>query len=413
MDLAVSSLTAPLHWRGASEDAVLASRRPRTLASCQRSGSCVDPASRIDGAAPALEPRSPPKPATAALYHRAVTDAAPPSGPATNPGTAAARPDAAARPPRRRPRRPDAERQGPRPGRLVPLRLRQHDLQLRHRVDRDRALADRRLAVRARPRPARPGPDDRDQRRAQRPGLADPRRPQRPRWPAPPVPAVLHGLHDRALGGHRADARGRRRHPLHDRQLRLPGRAHLLRRDPLDGQLLVDPRQALGDRRRGRLHGHDLRGRHPAAPRHHRDAGPDLLHRRRAVRGLRDPDLPDRPRLAARHGRAEGDAQGLHRLVRPDPRDHRPRPDRARAAPLPARPVLLQRRGQHAHRRDERGRGEGRGAHPGPVADRVGDPDRRRHRGQLRLGLAGRPARAEEDADRGPRVVGRSASCSA
>ena len=75
-----------------------------------------------------------------------------------------------------RPRRADAERPGDRPGVVGAVRLRQHDLQLRRRVRRDRAVPRQRPPVR-RARRQRPAVDrDRRQRRAQRPRLADPRR---------------------------------------------------------------------------------------------------------------------------------------------------------------------------------------------------------------------------------------------
>ena len=79
------------------------------------------------------------------------------------------------------------------PGRVVAVRLREHDLQLRGRVQRDRALADRRARFGERDGQLRPQRRDRRERRAQRARLADPRRAQRPRRPAAAVPAVLHG----------------------------------------------------------------------------------------------------------------------------------------------------------------------------------------------------------------------------
>ena len=64
----------------------------------------------------------------------------------------------------------------------------------------------------------------------QRRRLADPRRDERPGRPAQAVPRLLHRRVHRRDGGHRP-----RRHParpgrLRRRQLRVPGRAHLLRR---------------------------------------------------------------------------------------------------------------------------------------------------------------------------------------
>ena len=69
------------------------------------------------------------------------------------------------------------------------------------------------------------------QRRPQCPVLARARRDERPRRSSAAVPALLHGPGHRALVDHRLHVRGPGRCPLRHRQLRLPGRAHLLRRD--------------------------------------------------------------------------------------------------------------------------------------------------------------------------------------
>ena len=74
------------------------------------------------------------------------------------------------------------------------------------------------------------------------------------------VPAAVIGVSAAVIGAH----------PVHDRQLRLPGRADLLRRDAVDRHVPGDARQAVGHRRRRRLHGHD---RHRPAPDRARPAG--------------------------------------------------------------------------------------------------------------------------------------------
>ncbi len=134
------------------------------------------------------------------------------------------------------PRRADARRSRAGPVRLVAVRPRQHRLQLRGRVDGDRPVADLRRAVRRRTRPAHPGRGHRDQRRSQRPRLAVPRGAVRPGRPAAAVPVVLHGPDDRPELAHRAEPGGRRGDPVHDRQLRLPCGADLLRRDADRGE---------------------------------------------------------------------------------------------------------------------------------------------------------------------------------
>ena len=86
----------------------------------------------------------------------------------------------------------------------------------------------------------------------------------------------------------------------------------------------------------------------------------DRFRRGGPVRLLRDPDLPGRPRAdPARH--APPGAATRRRARRPAPGDDRRRARGARPRPLPRRPVLLLRRGQHGHRRDERRRDGGDG----------------------------------------------------
>ena len=112
---------------------------------------------------------------------------------------------------------------------------------------------------------------------------------------------------------------------------------------------------------------------------------------------VREPKVAD---AKAGHG-------GRHpRRVRPAPSLDRARARGARSRPVPARAVLLFRRGQHGHRRHERRHHRGvravRPRHrPRPaVADPGGDRD------ELRVGLAVRPAGTEADARLGPPVMG-------
>ena len=111
-----------------------------------------------------------------------------------------------------------------------------------------------------------------------------------------------------------------------------------------------------------------------------------------------------RPRAEGR--RREGGHGGRHpRRLRSAPSLDRARARGARSRPVPARAVLLFRRGQHGHRRHERGHHRGLRAvgprhRPRPaVADPGGDRD------ELRVGLAVRPAGTEADARLGPPVV--------
>ena len=197
-----------------------------------------------------------------------------------------------------RARRPDSERSRGRPGRLGAVRLREHDLQLRGRVVCDGPVARRGHPVRQGERAVRVQRRDRCQRRHQRHRLADPRRAERPgRRPAAPVPAVLHAPLHRPDGGHRAEPGVRWPRPLHDRELRVPVRADLLRRDAEDRQLPRDAGQAVRDRRRDRVLRHD-RDRDPDLPAG--SADPErVLRRGRALRAVRDPAVPRRPRAGA------------------------------------------------------------------------------------------------------------------
>ena len=184
---------------------------------------------------------------------------------------------------------------------------------------------------------------------------------QRPRRPAPAVPAVLHGPDHRPDVLHRAVAGRSSARPCSRRELRLPGGAHLLRRDAPDGQLPGDARQAVRDRRRASATGDDLRGADSDPARHHRVARSDLPDRRRPVRVFAIPIF-----LVVREpagSTRDAGQPARHRLVaRPAPGDDRARPRRARPLSVPPRPVLLQRRGQHGHRRDERRGGARRSA---------------------------------------------------
>ena len=274
--------------------------------------------------------------------------------------TAAARPsDAPARPRLAASAGADAERPRGRPARLGALRLREHDLQLRDRVVRDGPVARR-------GRPVRRGATarsccqrrDRRQRRAQRHRLADPRRDLSDRAGGRRLPFLL--FFTAAL--HRPDARSSARRPalvglrpVHRRQLRLPGGADLLRRDAADRQLPGDARA----RCRGSASAIGYCGtifvglliflldlpvderRSSSRPRCSalfavpiflvvREPPPPTGHAATAVRDV------DRRRSAS-CGRRSPHAREV-----PGPR------------PVPGRAVLLLRRGQHDHRRDER-----------------------------------------------------------
>ena len=195
-----------------------------------------------------------------------------------------------------------------------------------------------------------------------------------------------------------------RRGPVHDRELAY--QAALSFMTTLSSVSFPATRGKLGDRRRRRPHGHVfaavtliLLGITETPDPIFFIAG--VLSSRSAVLMFLSSCDPAWPEGHARPARRH------HLVARPDPGHDRPRPNRARSAPVPPGAVLLQRRGQHAHRRDERRSSAGGRPDPGPVADHVGRADGRRHRRELRLGLSRRPVRPEEDAHRGPRVVGR------
>ena len=122
---------------------------------------------------------------------------------------------------------------------------------------------------------------------------------------------------------HRLDPGLARARPVHRRELRLPGRAHLLRRDAEVGELPGDARQAVRARDRDRLLRDGLR-RAADLPARRAGRGPvpaDVD----PVPALRDPDLRVRPRAADR--RPAGDHRGRDpRFVRAAPPVDRPRP---------------------------------------------------------------------------------------
>ena len=120
------------------------------------------------------------------------------------------------------------------------------------------------------------------------------------------------------------------------------------------------------------------------------------------VPAVRDPDLPVRPRAA--------DRPTSRPLTAAEIRDAfgqlRRSIAHAREVPgpgaVPARPVLLLRRGQHGHRRHERRGREDDGPVRGERQPRPADADARGDRDELRLGLAGATGRARS---------GRSSGC--
>ena len=200
-----------------------------------------------------------------------------------------------------------------RAGRLDPVRLREHDVLVRRRVGRDRAVPDQGHAVRRARRQRRAVARDRDQRRHQRRRVAGPGRVLRPRRATDAVPARLHRAVHRRHVLHRRRAAGRRGGPVHRRQLRLPGRPHLLRRDAQDREHAGEPGQAVRDRHRDRV----LRdGVHRAAdlPARHPGRGP-LPADLDPVPRVRDPDLLVRARAppARRAARDPGGRRGLVR----------------------------------------------------------------------------------------------------
>ena len=225
-----------------------------------------------------------------------------------------------------RARQPDSERTCRRPGRLVPVRLREHDLQLRGRVVRDGPVARRGHPVREGQRAVRVQRRDRGQRRDQRHRLADPRRAERPRRrSAAAVPALLHCS---ASSRRRSSARARRSSASFSSRsrTRLSVGADLLRRDAEDRQLPGDAGQA-GDRGGGGLLRDD------------RDRRPDLrarpadrervLRRGRAVRAVRDPAVPRRPRPDAATWHAGAGPARRDRRARAASGDDPRRPDGA------------------------------------------------------------------------------------
>ncbi len=228
----------------------------------------------------------------------------------------------------RRSRGTDAERTGRRAGCVVALRLREHDLQLRGRLGGDRALPRQRPAVRRARRERAPVDRDRGLRRPECRGLADPRRLLGPWRATDAVPAVLHApVHRRDLL-HRRCAAGPRPGAVHRRELRVPGRAHLLRRDAQDRVVPGDARQALGDRHGGRLPRDGLRRAPDLLPRHRRRR-PVPAHGH-PVPAVRDPHLLVRPR-AAPGRRAAADPPRHHRRGRPAPALASPTPGRSPA----------------------------------------------------------------------------------
>ena len=214
-----------------------------------------------------------------------------PDAPRVSSGRGQRRPVRRPRDQRPWPCRPDPVRPRDRAGRLVALRLREHDLQLRGRVGRHRAVPQRpvRRARRRRAAGRRGG----DQRGHQRAGVADPRRVLRPRRPADAVPARLHRAVHRRDVLHRRLHAAARRDPLHHRELRLSGRAHLLRRDAQDRVVPGHARPPVGHRHGDRLLRHDRR--RPAHPRARRAGRGQVPTGRRALSRVRDPDLPRRP----------------------------------------------------------------------------------------------------------------------
>ena len=193
-----------------------------------------------------------------------------------------------------RARRDDADRPRDRAGVVGAVRLRQHDLQLRRRVGRDRALPGQRPPVRRTRRQPPALHRDRGQRRSQRGRLADPRGDLGSGGPTPAVPALLHGVVHRHDVLHRRRTAVCRAAPVHRRQLRVPGGADLLRRDPADRQPAGVARQAVGARDGDRLL-RDGHGRPADLPARRSGRGP-VPAGGPALPGLRHPDLPRRAR---------------------------------------------------------------------------------------------------------------------
>ena len=224
--------------------------------------------------------------------------------------------------------RPRPEPPGRRAGLVDPVRLREHDVLVRRRVGRDRPLPRQRPPVRGARRQPRPVARRRHQRRHQRPRVADPRRVLGSRRPPDAVPARVHRAVHRRHVLHRGRAAGHRRRPVHRRQLRVPGRADLLRRDAQDRQLAREPRPAVGHRHRHRLlrdrvhRPADLPARHACRRSLPADVDP--------VPRVRDPDLLVRARAPA-PGRAAGHAGGASATRSASSSARSPTPGRSRA----------------------------------------------------------------------------------
>ena len=232
---------------------------------------------------------------------------------------------------------------------MGPVRLREHDLQLRRRFGRHRAVSHR--PVRSSGRRCIAGRVGRRQRGHQCDRVTDPRRAVRSWWPPDALPPALHGAMHRGDLLHRQRPGGVRPGPVHHRELLVPGRPDLLRRDAQDGLESGVAWPAVGDRHGDRLLRH-RGGRADDLPVGRASRGP-LPARRPVLRRVRDPDLPGGPRTAPDRRTADHRTR-CHRVVRPAAADHRARPPRAGPRQIPARSVLLQRRRQHRHRRDER-----------------------------------------------------------
>ena len=192
--------------------------------------------------------------------------------------------------------------------------------------------------------------------RDQRDRLADPGRAQRPRRPATPVPVRVHGTVRRPDGGHRLRHAARRRAAVRARELRVPGRAHLLRR--IAPAWCPRPRRAAACPAWASAIGYfgtvfsglilflfdiPVEGRFVLAA---------VLFALLAIPiflVVREPPPPP----AMERIRVERPRRFMDAAV-----DHdRPRARASRASPVPAGTVLLLGRREHDHRRDERHRG--------------------------------------------------------
>ena len=282
-----------------------------------------------------------------------------------------------------------------REGRLVAVRLREHDLLVRGRVGRDRAVADRRRRGSARRRARRSC-------RSRSSSASASTRSCR-RSSARSRIAAAGGCRSCSLftalciaptaliGAQRAD---RRRAPVHRRELLVPGRAHLLRRVAQAREHAGDARPAVGHRDGDRVLRHgvrraaDLLLRHPGrGPLPARGACCSPCSRSRSSSSCGSRREPD---ARADHDRATSPASWAQLPTTIAPRPRGPGP-----AAVPGRPVLLLRRGQHRDRRHERRRGGGRRA--STRAERTSillAADRRGDRDVVRVGRAGGPASA-------------------